>query len=350
MQPYSRRYPLLLVGLATVLSACGGSSSKPADGLRLASFNLLPTVEGKSLVTRVSGNGVATIGRRTDNRNPIFWLGLTGQQEIPAPSGNSVDDLPSASLDATQFVGTASNSTGVHAFLYSSASGFTLLPDFAGSDAMNGIDLNDNASIVLGSAFHLSGNDEAVQWRSGTLTALPGLAPNTRAVPVALSGNGAYAAGQSNGFPVRWITGDTPGVIAISSNPGYADDISQDGSVIVGRTVTGSTASAFRWTAADGAVPLGIDVPDPDVNRLGISGDGKIIVGNLLDSTTHPFIWTVDKGYQDLATELNWHGEPFGGLINVYVRDVSRDGKTLVGGGQDPTSSFVSRGWKLVLK
>ncbi len=349
MQPHSRRLPILLA-LATLLTACGGSSSNPSGGLRLSSFNLLPTVEGKSLVTRVSGNGLVTIGQRTDNRNPIYWIGLTSQQEIPPSSGTSASELPSATLDGTRFVGTASTSAGVRAFLYNSTDGFTLLPDLAGSDAMNGIDLSDNASVVLGSALHSSGNDEAVQWRSGTPTALPGLAPSTRAVPVALSGNGAYAAGQSNGLPVRWTTGDSPTVVALSSTSGYADDISQDGSVIVGRTLSGSTASAFRWTAADGAVPLGIDVPDPDVIRLAVSGDGTVVVGNLIDSTTHPFIWTVQRGYQDLATELIWDGEPFGGLINVYVRDISRDGKTLVGGGQDPTSSFISRGWKLVLK
>jgi uncharacterized membrane protein len=110
--------------------------------------------------------------------------------------------------------------------------------------------------------------------------------------------------------------GDLPGG-DFSSQP---NDISADGSVIVGSSAAGAGNDTFRWTRETGIVGLGINV-----SALRISGDGTTIIGNTSDSSdTQPFRWTQESGFEI--------GPP-----GIYiVRGISHDGTTIVGQTDSP--------------
>lgn len=103
--------------------------------------------------------------------------------------------------------------------------------------------------------------------------------------------------------------------------------VSADGRVIAGssRNRAGLT-QAFRWTSAQGAMPLGLLPQGSFSTARAISGDGGTIVG-IADGGTpsglHAFRWTVDLG----LTQLD-------GLPNANVCSasaVSSDGSVIVG-------------------
>jgi len=103
--------------------------------------------------------------------------------------------------------------------------------------------------------------------------------------------------------------------------------VSADGRVVAGssRNRAGST-QAFRWTSAQGAMPLGLLPQGSFSTASAISGDGGVIVGNA-DGGNPPglraFRWTVDVG----LTELD-------GLPNATIcaaNGVSSDGSVVVG-------------------
>jgi probable HAF family extracellular repeat protein len=112
----------------------------------------------------------------------------------------------------------------------------------------------------------------------------------------------------------------------------YANDISADGTVVVGQSnysVDGvSGQHAFRWTS-EGMVDLGSLLTDSGLNydysyAYAVSADGSAVVGqsNTDDENTHAFRWTGDLGMADLGT--------LGGTYS-YAVDVSNDGSVVVG-------------------
>ena len=69
---------------------------------------------------------------------------------------------------------------------------------------------------------------------------------------------------------------------------------SADGSVVVGWGSSALGREAFRWSAAEGMVGLGL-LPGGDRSRAyGVSADGSIIVGTArnADGITVGFVWT----------------------------------------------------------
>ena len=70
--------------------------------------------------------------------------------------------------------------------------------------------------------------------------------------------------------------GDLPGGAALS----FASDISAEGTVVVGTSVSASGAEAFRWTRDDGIVGLGYLAGGLLRSQAsGVSADGSVIVG-----------------------------------------------------------------------
>jgi probable HAF family extracellular repeat protein len=328
-----------------LLAGCGGSSSSGTDAV--STFVALPNDEGKTFVTKVSGNGQVTLGLQTNTREFIYWNGIAGPLTISLSGGLSTQTIDGVSADGSTFAGELDGSSTTGAYRYNLTDGVTEIPPPAGvTDYTVATDISADGSVVVGETRPLSGNYRAFYWTSGTSHLLPEITANTKSVPLSVCADGHFLAGQENGHPARWSLSDGGGVIALSDEGGTADDCSSDGSVIVGRIGDSSSATAFRWTASGGVESLGLAVL-PGI-PLSISGDGKKIVGTLADST--PFVWTRGKGMRDLATDFRWSVTPFEGLINVYAKDISQDGKTIVGGGQSATSSGVSIGWRLTLR
>jgi probable HAF family extracellular repeat protein len=105
---------------------------------------------------------------------------------------------------------------------------------------------------------------------------------------------------------------------------GTINDISADGSTIVGTYRNGGYDQAFRWTAASGFAPL--DTQNRQSIASAASADGSTIVGWTVDDTdnTEAFRWTG-------ATGLTGLGDLYGGALASYAYGVSADGSYIAG-------------------
>ncbi|MFO0897997.1 MAG: hypothetical protein U0836_11295 [Pirellulales bacterium] len=109
------------------------------------------------------------------------------------------------------------------------------------------------------------------------------------------------------------------GLTKVLWSPGIAQDISADGSIVVGGNML--------WTRAGGAKPLG-----PELLTLSaVTDDGSLIVGSQIGGAIE---WRPSRGVQDLATVLVRDyglGNQLGELDLEYATDVSPTGNAIVG-------------------
>lgn len=147
--------------------------------------------------------------------------------------------------------------------------------------------------------------------------------------------------GESHGLgtftPAQWTfaSGLTPLAVVQEGQRATAWDVSADGTNVVRQisTIGDSTfdVQAFRWTAADGIVPLG-DLAGGETRSFayGVSADGQTVVGQGTTATdqdpevTQAFRWTPTDGMEGLGflpdkTEQS------------VALDVSADGSIIVG-------------------
>ena len=128
------------------------------------------------------------------------------------------------------------------------------------------------------------------------------------------------------------------GVLPGGDSRAAADDVSADGSVIVGDSVSALGFEAFRWTSEGGMVGLG-DLPGGmfESHAWDVSSDGSVIVGN--GTTTlgpEAFVWTAAGGMQNLREKLIAGGATgLTGWTLIEPSGVSADGRTIVGFGRD---------------
>ena len=156
----------------------------------------------------------------------------------------------------------------------------------------------------------------------------------------AVSADGSVVVGYSRmmdpyygGF--RWTSEDgRTGIIAEGDNT-FPNDVSDDGSVVVGEGVIGRGygSEAFRWTSDSGAVSLGFlpggEYPTtsefPISTAFGVSGNGSVVVGRSTSASgIGAFRWTSSGGMVGLG---DLPGGDFGGT----AYDVSTDGSVIVG-------------------
>ncbi|MBL9000643.1 MAG: hypothetical protein JNK25_05850 [Phycisphaerae bacterium] len=139
----------------------------------------------------------------------------------------------------------------------------------------------------------------------------------------------AVAANVDMASAYRWTSA---GLVGLGLLPGAyatsAEDISSDGSVIVGGMFFDSpeeTARAHRWTSAGGLQDLGVLPGGVASVASGVSGDGNMVTGLSfdVDFNTTAFRWTSGGGMQSLGT--------LPGGTTSEGRKVSRDGGTIIG-------------------
>lgn len=137
---------------------------------------------------------------------------------------------------------------------------------------------------------------------------LPG---DTNSLAFAISADGQTVVGASGTDAFRWSLGH--GLTALGGTARHANDVSGDGSVIVGLQ---SPQEAFRWTSAETS-GLGLST-----DATGVSADGAVVVGNTSTALREAFRWTETGGLVKLF--------PFSPKDNVAL-DVSADGSVVVG-------------------
>jgi probable HAF family extracellular repeat protein len=155
-----------------------------------------------------------------------------------------------------------------------------------------------------------------------------------------LVGYGATGTGITDAM--RWT--QATGMVSIGKLPGgsqaSAEGVNSDGSVIVGwsNTATPGAQEAFRWTQATGMVSIG-DLPTGSTSAVAndVSGDGSIIVGyGATSAGTQAFYWTQTDGMLRLWDVLLAHGvdpAPAGRTNLTEAWGVSDDGLTVAGTG-----------------
>ncbi|MEM2250395.1 MAG: CARDB domain-containing protein, partial [Candidatus Bathyarchaeia archaeon] len=127
------------------------------------------------------------------------------------------------------------------------------------------------------------------------------------------------AEGEWSGERIFWITSSRR---FISLGIGRAEDVSRDGSVVVGITETPEHYNrAFVWRKEEGELIEIGTLSGTDSLALSVSGDGEKVVGisTTSDGRSLPFIWTVGEGIKALDS------------LEGGAWDISDDGSSIVG-------------------
>ncbi|MDJ0560355.1 MAG: PEP-CTERM sorting domain-containing protein, partial [Microcystis sp. M53599_WE4] len=139
--------------------------------------------------------------------------------------------------------------------------------------------------------------------------------------------------------------GDLPGGSFWSN----AQNVSADGSVVVGQSSGAYGYEAFRWTQGTGMIGLGfLPVGGFSVSAAtGVSADGSVVVGH--SGSGEVFIWNSTQGMRSLREILtNDYGLNLTGwtLTGTGTTRISADGLTIVGSGTNPsgnTEAWIAR-------
>jgi probable HAF family extracellular repeat protein len=296
-----------------------------------------------------------------------FFMGLGFLHENPEGSTASA-----VSGDGTVVVGVSLfdiPAPGSEAFRWTAPEGMVGLADLPGGEFRSTArDVSSDGSVIVGHSFSESYETEAFRWTAATgmvgLGVLPGgdQDGNPESLALAVSADGAVVVGQSDGelaiepgrvwtLAFRWTA--STGMVALGLLPGLpptagktsrANDVSGDGSVIVGSAAGGR---AFRWTAEEGMVDLG-SVPNcaipnqspPQHDAFAISSDGKVIAGRVQNCSfgnTRSWSWTALGGFVLLP---GLHGPSAISSDGSVIAGRDRDGAAAVWNARSGTRPF----------
>jgi probable HAF family extracellular repeat protein len=169
--------------------------------------------------------------------------------------------------------------------------------------------------------------------------------PSSRAYDVSddggvIVGDSANSAGTE---AFRWT--QSGGMVGLGDLAGGAHQstalaVSPDGNVVVGhgRTAT-ATSEAFRWTEASGMQALEFLDGANHSQAQDVSADGSLVVGDsFTPSGRRAFIWDETNGMQDLYDLLValGAGDELTDWTLTYAMAISPDGMTVAGNGYNP--------------
>lgn len=271
-----------------------------------------------SIAYSVSGDGAVVVGSGTDDTQPYVafrWAQGTGLVRLgdidndAATSSypNDVSDDGTVIAIQGSFQGDGMGGFLGEAGRWTQATGIVPLGWLPGGAFSFAEGISADGSVIVGGGTMLGGGSNAFRWTQAT-----GM--------VAL--------------------GDVPGGEEYSG----AEGVSSNGNVIVGVCSTDEGYLAMRWTQATGMVSLG-DLPGGPTESFAtaVSDDGNVVVGIAnstydVDAQGDAFIWTPARGMRYLkdavmvdscAAELEgWH------LISAW--GISGDGRVIVGEGTNP--------------
>ncbi|NOG92076.1 MAG: hypothetical protein HND42_02390 [Armatimonadetes bacterium] len=242
--------------------------------------------------------------------------------------------------------------------------------------------------VIFGTAYDAAGVQWGVAWFDGRIVPLVTLDGRPAAIN-AVSDDGAAFAGEGDRVAYRWV-GTLPQRIGPGNPhfPSSANGLSADGSVVVGQIRFGGGSRAARWgekglellptlggtganataVSADGSIVVGrssrfpgdparpcrwVDGRPEDLGTAGerggmayaVSADGRVVVGVLFTSgwVDQAFRWTPERGMENLNRLYMDRLTRYGVL--VWARDVSPDGRFIVGTGLLHRNSNLVRGY-----
>jgi probable HAF family extracellular repeat protein len=321
-----------------------------------ATFTALGDLSGGSFSSTafgVSDDGSTVVGYGTTSsgQQAIRWTKSTGMVSLGNTSGSTFkgNQAWGISADGSTIIGYGgldSSWSTTQAFRWTSSGGMVTIPFISGTSTGNVGGVSSDGSVIVGAS-----GTQAFRWTaSGGTVGLGYLSGKTMSGAYVVSADGSVVVGTSyntsyaNQQAFRWTqSGGMQGLgfLPGDSNGCWADDISPDGSVIVG---TSGSTHAFRWTQSTGMVALGslsgMDVTHP----MDVSSSGSTIVGVSYSDVTwdfQAFIWDAAHGMRNLKSVLQSdYGLtiPAGWTLNVAY-GVSADGTYIVGAGTDASGN-----------
>jgi probable HAF family extracellular repeat protein len=321
------------------------------------SLGSLPGEQGGSGASSVSADGMVVVGIGNSALSAPYgeafrWSQSGGMISLGDIAGGAFRSWAfGASADGSVVVGRGAYGPGLQdneAFRWTQGTGMVGLGDLpGGGQSSEATAASADGSIIVGNATSTIGN-EAFRWtQSGGMVGLGGPAGGSGALNITPDGS-TIVGWRWNGSgteAMRWT--QATGMVGLGELPGgafysEASDVSNDGSVVVGRSSSANTgvgySEAFRWTQAGGMVGLG-DLPGGLVlsSAAAVSGDGSIIVGS--SHTADGFqamIWDAAHGMRNLRDVLiNEYGlgSSLAGFELAEAYGISADGTVIVGVG-----------------
>lgn len=345
MRPYVLITAVLTAALAMTPSAAS------ADVM----FQGLGTLPGSwiSFAQGVSADGETVVGYcylpPLNTRVAFRWKRSTGMVPLFDPGSGLSDPVAQAvSGDGSVAVGWVTLPSGARqAFRWTEATGAQPLTGVPGPPAQSfASGISSDGWSIAGLIDDAAGSN-AFRWTpSEGVTKLGTLPGHMGSFATAISADGSSVVGvASGGGPAeafRWTQQE--GMIGLGTLPGSpqqlcsARAVSADGLVVVGivQLWNGVDNQAFRWTQTEGMVGLGF-FPNGGTrsDATGVSGDGRIIVGNAENNDGDPpFIWDSEHGMRDLKKVLALdYGLDMTGWSLSEVTGISTDGHAIVGLG-----------------
>lgn len=319
------------LGVSSDGSTIVGMSKSSASGTRTEAFvwtrahglealGDLPGGVFTSAAGAVSGNGSVIVGiSESESGTEAFrWTrgsGLVGLGDLPGGQSNS--GARGISDDGSVVVGSTNVAAGFGAFRWTATNGMQLVGggDLAGG-AFNGSaqSASTDGSIIYGSGAISSGAATFRWTTSSGFTIVGELAGGAVfSEPLGASPDGRFCVGRSsssasgaNGFEAFRYDAVTRQTIGLGDLAGgifssIAQDVSADGSIVVGSATTDRGEEAFMWDGlhgmrllADVATEYGLHLEGWTlISANGISADGRVIVGGGINPQGHNEAWMI---------------------------------------------------------
>lgn len=258
------------------------------------------------------------------------------------PGGTVFGSARGVSADGSIVVGFSNSGSGNTGFIWTEAGGLQPLATFPGATDHRVSDISADGSKIVGWAIVStpgSGGMRALAWSGGGVSALPSfeVSPPVGEFMVAqgISADGSLIAGYgsnaSNQYEGALWAGS--GVIHLGFLPGGdsspANDVSPDGSVIVGRDrlyYSPTQPYSVAWMSVGGGPPQSLGTNgNYESGATAVSTNGEVVVGYLteqyLTGPVRAARWTPSGGWQVLE----------GTSGNSLPEDVTPDGTVIVG-------------------
>src|SRR5713226_5991924 len=279
-----RSWALLLIGAAGLLMEMAAFGDHGGGGRG--------TTSGTTSTT--TGTTTGTTGTTTGTTGSTASFQGLGQ----IPGGDVQSFGLGVSGDGNVAVGYALDSANVeHAFRWTQATGMQTIADTLGGQSDEAWSASTDGSIISGIAYDNSAaGHQAFRW-----TAAGGMQGLGIYDADDMSSDGSVVVG---GGVWKQSGGIQPPLGTLGGCCTSAEGVSPEGSAITGWSVNSSGfLHAFRWTSASGLQDLGVTSGMESVGE-DASSNGAVIVGQARDKNDfwRAFVWTAGGGMKDIGT------------------------------------------------
>ncbi len=322
------------VAVVTVLVAAGAAWAQPA------------VFQGLGLY--VSPGGVSADGGVVTAMYPAalgpfqgaIWRRGSGWSFVPPPAGYESSRFSDVSDDGVWMSGTLTQpgNVGTLAIRYSVAGGFEILDDLVTGTTPPrafGAAISADGTTVAGSGRTGEGRIDETRYPLRWRTSTPEIVGPVGRDGTSISGDGnavVFTGALQSGL---W----TPAIsYAIPATSLIGNVVSDDGLVVAGGV------TPWRWDAAGGHEALPLLPGLVTGNVYASSADGSVLAGGAPNASNGDaaFIWTREHGTRRVRDVLAANGILVGGWELWNVRDMSPDGRYMIGEGRNPSGAGES--------